>query len=151
MAHAVLLYDGQLSASLTAIVPTELQSTPNEPRIVTIQFFNTSASLTETVQVYINRQVSGVNRQIGNFVLLPNESEIIANLPVGPGDQVFAISTDASVVDYHVQRSISGGFGFIAMDAYGTSKGVSTLRQMLTALATMIEDWPPDPGVGSYQ
>jgi hypothetical protein len=120
------LADGQLPTTAGTLFTG---SEADAPRIGGI-FSNTSASLTETITLSMKRN-NGNTRRIRHIVLGPNEQLVMAGLPCPTGDLLLGITTDATTVDYLIQRSEAPDLNFTVHDANGSIKQVSTITGLL--------------------
>ncbi len=91
------LADGQLPA-----VKGTLYTVPASTKayIHRMTVFNSSASLTETVAVYVKRSGS-TSRQIARYVLAPNEWAVVdVPNPLSTADVIEGSSTSVTTTDY---------------------------------------------------
>lgn len=136
--------DGRLaSASATLFV-----SADGQPRTITVTLYNTSGSVTETINLTVTRPGSTA-RQIARAELGPRESAYIENVALDPADVLAGYATDADMVDYLIGVS-SGAFSYTVRDKTGAPKATQSLtvtipeKQGLTegevTIAGLLED-----------
>ena len=124
------LADGRLAAASATVIAGS--SVPDN--YVTVILSNTGTA-EETVILTFTR-AGGTARRLRRLVLQENEQAEIRNIPIQPDDTLSGYTTTASVVDYLVNKASGGGFSAEIYDAYGTSKGVTTMTaNKWTALA----------------
>jgi hypothetical protein len=108
---------------------------------VNITCLNVSTTLTETVVLTFQR-AGGVARRIARAVLAPNEQLRVTGLPMGVGDILVGVTTDAATIDYVVSASGDAALNVTTLDATGSMKtgisGVSpgTIGASTAALGT---------------
>ena len=125
------LADGQVAASQTAILNQAIATTnygPGftlDPYRASINFANTSGSLSETVQLFVQRE-GGTSRLIDYAILAPHEVRKITGIPMNPGDTLLAQTTDATTVDYIVWGSADGIYTALTYTATGATKSSAT-------------------------
>jgi len=96
----VSLGDGQLPAAKGTLytVPSNTHTL-----IKVIKLVNTSASLTETIRLYVLPSGAGTSRLIHRFILAPNESAEVTDVYLGTATGLLqGDSTDATTVDYSI-------------------------------------------------
>ncbi|QJW98683.1 hypothetical protein [Frigoriglobus tundricola] len=93
--------DGQLPTA-----PAALYTVPAAPAQLsyqaTVNCFNTSASLMQTVVITATRAATGNTRTIHRAVLAPNEKLVVQGIPVATGDSLNGYTTTVAAVDYVV-------------------------------------------------
>ncbi len=105
--------DGQLAASLTA-----MYTGANQEALLEIILQNTSASLTEAITLTLTPSGSGVARRLASTTLAPNQQCIVQGCTCGIGDILKGTATDATTVDYLINRG-TGPFTIEMKDAIG--------------------------------
>jgi len=118
--------DGQLPTASAALyaVPTAPAQLSYQ---ATVNCFNTSASLTQTVVITVTRAATGNTRNIHRAVLAPNEKLVVQGIPVATGDSINGYTTTVATVDYVVTTTgtdvpLTG----TSFDANGAIKQVNT-------------------------
>jgi hypothetical protein len=93
------LADGQLPAAKATLYAVPASTKVYLPRIG-MTLFNTSATTTETIAVYVKRSGS-VSRQVAQFILAPKEfATVNVPQPLSAADEIEGSSTNATTVDY---------------------------------------------------
>lgn len=119
------LANGQLAASATSMLGTQAGSPSSGRHAVNVLLFNTSGSLTETVQLTVTVN-GGTARTVAYASLAPYEKLYLSNLPLDPADALLGTTTDATTVDYIVSEASGGLPTVVTIDVYGAIKQVNS-------------------------
>lgn len=130
------LADGQLASSAATVLDV---AADGMDRVVNASFRNTSTTLTETVALTLTPTGGSTARSVVRAVLSPNETLVVTGLGVGAGAVLKGSATDASTVDYVVQRAMPGPYDVRTYDASGLLKmtGNTSTTANLTATGTL--------------
>jgi hypothetical protein len=111
------LADGQLATAEASILtgavacvgPLGNAGMPLQGNTVNLQLFNTSATLTETIEITFSRAGNSTHRGLGQIILAPKQKAVLNNIIIQANDTLYAYTTDATTVDYLISSSTNTG------------------------------------------